>query len=287
MARMAVRSIFCVALALGFAVAASAARVSNPYGVARTETRADEVELSVDIAAAYELPDADPFDVDIICIDASGIYKWQARSRVNQPLALNLVGRWHSASYYGVESDIERGLAFTITLPAPLVDPDDRLLISIDDDALSAPGPIFTISIDPYHTQPLRMDVLSVALSVNDQGNLVVTAANQTHVPLVVPLAGLVLALTPTPDWIPDTAPDLRWVPDPPLSAELLVVGDDAVATAVLPFPALPDATLAAYRNVMSAVYQGLADAYPGDYLAVGFPVAWGISWAYLAVGTP
>jgi hypothetical protein len=37
----------------------------------------------------------------------------------------------------------------------------------------------------------------------------------------------------------------------------------------------------------MATLYAGIADAYPGDYLAIGFPVAWGISWGYLPVLVP
>jgi hypothetical protein len=37
----------------------------------------------------------------------------------------------------------------------------------------------------------------------------------------------------------------------------------------------------------MSTLYAGIVDLYPGDYLAIGFPVAWGISWSYLPTVVP
>jgi len=54
-----------------------------------------------------------------------------------------------------------------------------------------------------------------------------------------------------------------------------------------LAMPAIPPASAAAYKNAMASLYAGLVDLYPGDYLAIGFPVAWGISWGYLPVLVP
>ncbi|MCX6101552.1 MAG: hypothetical protein NTV92_09115 [Candidatus Bipolaricaulota bacterium] len=55
----------------------------------------------------------------------------------------------------------------------------------------------------------------------------------------------------------------------------------------VLPLPAIPAASAAAYKSAMATLYTGIVDLYPGDYLAIGFPVAWGISWSYLPVVVP
>lgn len=287
MTRTGIALVLSLALVAVGAAMCAAAKVTNVYGTATTTTRAGGVEVSVGIAAAYQLPGADPFDVEVICVDASGLYKWLLTLKADGQAALNLMSRWRSASYYDIDSDVDPGVSFSLFLPPPLVNPDDRLLISIGDDAISAAGPILTATVDAYHGQPLRMDTLQVTLAINEQGSLTVTAANLTHVPLFVPLASLTLGLAPTPDWIPETTPDIRWTPDPPLSQEMLVIGGDESVTAVLPLPAIPAASAAAYRYAMATFYAGLADLYPGDYLAIGFPVAWGISWGYLPIVVP
>lgn len=279
--------IVCGLLVIGFTLAAPAARVSNSYGVALTETRSDGVELLVDVAAAYELPAADPFDVEVICVDASGMYKWLLTLKADGYAALNLMGHWRSASYYDIDSEVTPGLSFSFFLPAPLVNPDDRLLVSVADDSIAASGPIFAIAIDAYHGQPLRMDILRVTLGRDERGSLVVTAENLTHVPLFVPLASLLLGLAPTPDWIPDTIPDIRWLPDPALSQEILVIAADEGIVVTLPMPAIPAASALAYRGAMAGLYSNIVDLYPGDYLAVAFPVAWGVSWSHLLVAVP
>jgi hypothetical protein len=120
------------------------------------------------------------------------------------------------------------------------------------------------VAIDAYYAQPLRMGTLRVSLSTNAGGNLVVTATNQTHVPLIVPLDALTLGLAPTPDWIPETMPGIRWVPNPALSLGLLVVGPDETVTITLAMPASPPASAAAYKSTMATLYAGIADGYPG-----------------------
>lgn len=274
-------------LVAAISAAATAARVSNPYGEATTTTRADGVELSVMIAAAYQLPNADPFDVEVICIDASGMYKWLLTLESDGGAALNLLGQWRSAAYYDIDSEATPGVSFTFFLPPPLIHPDDHLLISIADDTISVSGPVFNISVDAYRGEPLRMGVLRVTLARDADGRIGITAQNLTHVPLFVSLGSLVLGLTPTPDWIPDTTPDIRWLPDPALSAELLIIGADETTAATLPSPTIPTASAIAYRSAMASIYSSIVDAYPGDYLAIGFPVAWGISWSYLPALVP
>lgn len=267
--------------------AAAAARVSNLYGEATTTTRAEGVELSVVIAAAYQLPNADPFDVEVICIDASGMYKWLLALEPDGRTSLNLLGQWRSAAYYDIDSEATPGVSFALSLPSPLIHPDDRLLVSIADDSISVFGPVFSVSVDAYRGQPLRMDVLRVTLTRDADGRIGMAAQNLTHVPLFVSLGSLILGLAPMPDWIPDTTPDIRWLPDPALSSELLVIGADETVTAGLPLPTIPMASATAYRGAMSSIYSGMVDMYPGDYLAIGFPVAWGISWSYLPVEIP
>jgi hypothetical protein len=264
-----------------------AARVTNVYGTATTTTELRGVEVAVDLAAAHQDPGADPFDVEVICVDASGLFKWLLTLDAGGQAAISMLGRWRSASYYGTDSALIPGISFSLFLPPPFVDPGDRLLISIDSDAISSFGPLFSVAIDAYYTQPLRMDTLRVSLSTNAGGNLVVTATNQTHVPLIVPLDALTLGLAPTPDWIPETMPGIRWVPNPALSLGLLVVGPDETVTITLAMPASPPASAAAYKSTMATLYAGIADGYPGDYLAIGFPVAWGVSWGYLPIVVP
>jgi hypothetical protein len=58
-------------------------------------------------------------------------------------------------------------------------------------------------------------------------------------------------------------------------------------AAVALAASAIPPASPAAYKNAMAVLYAGLVDLYPGDYLAIGFPVAWGISWGYLPALVP
>jgi hypothetical protein len=279
-------SVLALCLVAAAAVAAAGAKVSNTYGEATTTTDAHGVELAVAIAPAYQLPNADPFDVEIICIDASGMFKWLMTLKASGYAALNLMGYWHSASYYDIDSEVSPGLSFSLLLTPPLVNPDDRMLISIADDSIATAGPIFTVSVDSYRGQPLRMDTLRITLGRDGQGGLAVTAENLTHVPLFVPLASLVLGLAPTPDWIPDTTPDIRWVPDPPLSQEILVLGADETVTASMPLPDVPATSLTAYRGAM-ATYGNFVDLFSGDYLAIGFAVAWGISWGYVPMVAP
>ena len=276
-----------VALAVSMTAAGVAAEVSNAYGTAVTTTKARGVEVAVDLAAAHQDPGADPFDVEVICVDASGMFKWLLTLDAGGQAAISMLGRWRSASYYGADSALAPGISFSLFLPPPLVEPGDRLLISIDSAAIHSFGPLFSVAIDAYYTQPLRMDTLRVTLSTDADGNLVATAANLTHVPLIVSLASLTLGLAPTPDWIPETTPGIRWVPHPALSLGLLVVGPDETVAITLAMPAIPPASAAAYKNAMASLYAGLVDLYPGDYLAIGFPVAWGISWGYLPVLVP
>ncbi len=287
MSRIEIVLILSLVLTVGGATGCAAAEVTNAYGTAVTTTHADGVNVSVMISAGYQLPGADPFDVEVICIDASGLYKWLLTLKADGQAALNLMGRWRSASFYDVASEVDPGVSFSLFLPPVLVNPDDRLLVSIDDEAISVSGPILTVAVDAYHGQPLRMDTLRVTLAIDEAGNLAVAAANLTHVPLFVPMASLLLGLAPTPDWIPDTTPDIRWTPDPALSQEVLVIGADETVTAVLPLPAIPAASAAAYKNAMATLYTGIVDLYPGDYLAIGFPVAWGVSWSYLPIAVP
>lgn len=258
----------------------------NGFGTAVTTTRADSVDLAVEIAPAHQDPGADPFDVEILCVAPAGMPKWLLRLAEDGRGALNLMGVWHSASYYDVDVKMSAGVAFSVVLPAPLVDPGDQLLVSIDSDEISSLGQLFAVAVDAPFGLPLRQDVLRTILVVDVAGNLVVTATNLTHVPLLVPLASLVLALAPTPDWIPETAPGIRWSPDPPLSPGFLALGPDQTVTTVLPMPSVPGPSAAAYRASL-ALYAGMVDAYPGDYLAVGFSVAWGASWGYLPVVVP
>ncbi len=287
MLRTALTRVVAASLAALIPFAVAAARVSNPYGEATTATEADGVELSVAISAAYQLPNADPFDVDVICVDGSGMYKWLLTLDSAGRAALNLMGRWRSASHYDIDADVSPGVSFALFLPPPLIHPDDRLLISIADDSISVFGPLFSVSVDAYRGQPLRMDILRVTLARDAEGHIGITAQNLTHVPLFVSLGALILGLAPTPDWIPDTTPDIRWLPDPVLSSELLVIGADETVVAVLPSPTIPTASATAYRGAMSSIYSGMDDAFPGDYLAIGFPVAWGVSWSYLPVAVP
>lgn len=287
MSRTAMILVFVASLLVGGSSGALASTAGNAYGVATATTEIDGVELAVDIAPVHQLPNADPFDVEIICIDSSGLFKWLLVLDANGRASLNLMGSWRSASYYDIDADSVAGVSFSFLFPAPLVNPDDRFLVSISDDAIGAPGPLFVVSVDPFVGQPLRMDALRVTLAYNDAGGITITAANLTHVPLFVPLATLTLGLAPTPDWVPDSTPDIRWVPDPPLSEQMLVVGPDETVVAALPLPAIPVASVAAYRNAMSTVYTGIVDLYPGEYLAIGFPVAWGVSWSYLPVTLP
>jgi hypothetical protein len=150
--------------------------------------------------------------VEVICVDASAWHKWllPESQRAGRPQP---DGSWRSASFYDIDSWSTRRVLLSF-LPPPLVNPDDRLLVSIDDEAINVSGPILTVAVDAYHGQPLRMDTLRVTLAMDEQGNLAVAAANLTHVPLIVPLASLLLGLAPAPDWIPDTTPDIRWTPD-------------------------------------------------------------------------
>ncbi len=287
MARACVSLVLSVALSVACAVLASAEKVSNAYGAATATTRSREVEVDVDIAAAHQDPGADPFEVQIICVDSSGLYKWVLTLDAGGHAAINLAGHRASASYYGADSEVDPGISFSVTLPPPLVNPDDRLLISIDSEAITASGPVFTLAIDAYRGQPLRMDTLRVTLAVDAEGNLVLAATNLTHVPLIVPLASLVLGLAPTPDWIPETTPDIRWTPNPPLSEGILALAADETITTSLPMPAIPAPSAVAYETAMTTLYAGMVDLYPGDYLVIGFPVAWGISWSYLPVVLP
>jgi hypothetical protein len=287
MSRIRIAVALVVAFTLTGAATCGAAKVTNAYGNAASSTRGSGVEVSVTIAPQYQQPGANPFDVEVICVDASGMYKWLLTLKANEQATLTLMGHVRSASYYGVDSQVDPGVSFSLALPPPLVNPDDRLLVSIDDGAIAVSGPIFTVAIDVYNGQPLRMDTLRVALTIDENGALVATATNLTHVPLFVPLASLVLGLAPTPDWIPDGTPDIRWTPDPALSQEILVIGADETVRTVLPLPAIPAASAAAYKSAVATLYAGIVDLYPGDYLAVGFPVAWGISWSYLPVVVP
>ncbi len=287
MSRTHLALVLSVALVIVGATTCVASKVTNAYGTATSTTRTHGVEVSVAIAPLHQQPGADSFDVEVICVDASGMYKWLLTLKANGQATLNLMGQSRSASYYGIESQMDPGVSVALVLPPPLVNPDDRLLVSIDDAAIAVFGPIFTVAVDGYNGQPLRMDTLRVTLAVNEQGSLGVTATNLTHVPLFVPLAALVLGLAPTPDWIPDSSPDIRWTPDPALSQEMLVIGADETIEAVLPLPAIPAASAAAYRNAMATLYAGIVDLFPGDYLAIGLPVAWGISWSYLPVIVP
>jgi hypothetical protein len=276
-----------VALVAGVTAAAMAAKVTNVYGTATTTTESRGVEVAVDVAAAHQDPGADPFDVEVICVDASGMFKWLLTLDAGGRASISMLGQWRSASYYGADSAVVPGISLSLFLPPPLVDPGDRLLVSIDSDAITSFGPLFALAIDAYYTQPLRMDTLRVTLSTDADGNLIATATNLTHVPLIVPLNALTLGLAPTPDWIPETTPGIRWVPDPPLSLGLLVVGPDETVAVTLAMPAIPPASAAAYKNAMATLYAGIVDLYPGDYLAIGFPVAWGISWGYLSALVP
>jgi len=279
-------SILVVVMCVLPAITMLAAHTTNAYGTARTTTESDHVELAVTISAAHQDPGADPFDVEIICVDASGLYRWLLRLSPTAPSSLNVIGLWRSASYYGVDTELDAGVAFSAVLTPELVNPGDRLLISIDSDAIATLGPLFTVGVDPYPMQPLRSDILRAVLSIDAEGRMVLAATNLTHVPLLVPLASLVLSLAPTPGWIPETAPDVRWTPDPPLAGGYLVLGPDETLAATLPMPSIPAASAAAYRASM-ALYAGMADAYPGDYLVFGLPVAWGLSWAYLPTAIP
>jgi len=110
--------------------------------------------------------------------------------------AINMLGRWSSASYYGAGSEVVPGISFSLFLPPRLVDLGDRLLGSTDSDAITAFGSPFAVEIDAYPTQPLRMDALRVILSTDADRNLVATATNSTH----VLLDALTLGLAPTPD---------------------------------------------------------------------------------------
>jgi len=287
MLRATILLILAACLVAGGVLVATAAKVTNAYGTATVTTEAQGVQLAVAIAPAYQVPNADPFDVEVICIDASGMYKWLLTLDSKGHSSLNLVGSWRSASYYDIDTEASSGVSFSFFLPAPLVNPDDRMLVSIADDSITASGPIFSIPVPAYQGQPLRMGTLRVTLALDESGAIVITAQNLTHVPLFVPLVSLILGLAPTPDWIPDTTPDIRWTPEPALSQQILIVGADESTTIVLPLPAIPAAFAAAYRNALATTYLGFVDLFPGDYLAMGFPVAWGVSWSYLPIALP
>jgi hypothetical protein len=126
MSRICGAPVLAVALLVALAAAGAAAKVTNAYETATATTQSGGVEVAVDIAAAHQDPGAGPFDVEVICVDASGMFKRLLALNSGGQAAISMLGRWRSASYYGASSEVVPGISFSLFLPPRLVDLGDR-----------------------------------------------------------------------------------------------------------------------------------------------------------------